>query len=198
MAITDVITLTGVVNILSDNECCHGHSTSVKTIRDRIEWIQVKLGTAEEPISIRELARRAGVSEPTISMLFGRLKKDPNASMTAKTAIGIALAGGVTERWLTKGEGPRDTSTPSPYATLERLFVDRPDDFTGGDHQALRALRFKADEEPDERKWYALRDELRTKRKGKTADKGPADDDEESPGKRLRAAEARGKAKKRR
>jgi transcriptional regulator with XRE-family HTH domain len=69
--------------------------------------------------------------------------------------------------WLATGRGHMNASEPSKYSTLERLFVEHPDDFTGADQAELRSMRFAGKQEPTEEEWYRLRDESKAARKGK-------------------------------
>lgn len=73
------------------------------TLAERIEWILKTRG-----ISGRELARRAGLREPHVSVALRRLRENPSADIEAETLRKLAKGGAVSARWLLTDEGKPD------------------------------------------------------------------------------------------
>jgi transcriptional regulator with XRE-family HTH domain len=94
----------------SIKRCCRRYSPAVRTLRERLQWIL----TSQE-ISSRELARRAGLAAPQVSLLLRRLEQNDQEGVTLRTLTALANGAGVSLAWLTTGEGaPGASAEPVP------------------------------------------------------------------------------------
>lgn len=76
----------------------------MSTLLQRIELI-----LAQQAISARELARRAGLAEAYVSIAISRLRKNPDANIGATTLRKLARGGNVSVQWLLTGAGTPDS-----------------------------------------------------------------------------------------
>ncbi len=81
---------------------------------ERLDYAAKRFGNA------RALAIEAGLSHAYLGTLMTRLRRNPQATMDAESAVKIAKAAGVSLVWLLTGEGPRDERVPGILIGLLR------------------------------------------------------------------------------
>ncbi len=80
----------------------------------------------EKKWSQRALAKSARLSPNYVSSLLTRLRQDPTVTMDTPAVLGIAAAAGVSQEWLTTGQGePWPTAPASDDDSLDPLRARR-------------------------------------------------------------------------
>lgn len=59
-------------------------------------------------MTARDLSRAAGLSDSHVSVILGRIKRNPAADIERDTLMALAVAGAVSMNWLATGEGKPD------------------------------------------------------------------------------------------
>lgn len=88
-----------------DTRCQARHSSCVNELLERINYILALRAEDGKPMSLRALARAAGLAETHLGTFVKRLRDRPNAQIEVDTLIRIAKAADVDARWLATGEG---------------------------------------------------------------------------------------------
>lgn len=85
---------------------------AVGTIADRLRWIMETKGISE-----RKLSTDAGLSKGHVNFTLKQFAKNPDAGIEFATIQKLALAGGVSVRWLSTGVGSPDDNDELPPST---------------------------------------------------------------------------------
>lgn len=127
LATTEVVKSWSIVS--GDNRCQSRQYERVTTLIGRIARVQEICGQPGAPISLRKLARRAGLAETHLGTLVQRLRDRPGATIEIGTLTKIACAAGVDERWLATGEGSPFAGEPrmAPHPELDQFLLEKPD-----------------------------------------------------------------------
>lgn len=121
---TDIATATGVVKTLPVAAIrVDGQDPRVRTLHERIVWIQDNCGPDGERLSLAQIAERAEISRQALSALDRRSQADPTKKLgKGDTLEKIASVWGVDLVWLVSGKGaPRKKK----LSALETVLAER-------------------------------------------------------------------------